>query len=494
MSNPRAIDKLADELWLAIFKISIEEGRLRWDNAIPIHYPTFFGTTPFTLDGVCKGWRCICLANTSLWDTIYMRFPPYERDEDDDYLFTVTSNFIACVDALQLWLERAGERDLSIFLDLQEQCVSLDFADAAAMRIPRLVVEHAGQVRRLETVLSAEWYHVFSGVEFPILEKLNLWTPEMYPSNGEFDGGGELEKVTTGPLDLRSCPRLASVEMHGSYRDHNCVVLPWIQIRDVKATWVQPLVYPEILDLMPNIRRCNLFGDPMYIDLEGSRLEDAERFEQMGRRRGEWGLEELEVSMDCVFIKLILDHSPLSLKRINLRPNTSLDPIRDATFLRSITPFSATLNSLSIDGYFFNDFETVIGALIQLKSLVSLQARIGTEERGVDDNFLDQTLCKSEVLPSLKTLAIRTTKLQFTWDTLQLVLGNRGYSKDSERTQCEVIQDLELTGTESEGWMEPTTPERVALLRSYVADGLRLSIGYVHRSQAYGSPPSPSWF
>ena len=120
--------------------------------------------------------------------------------------------------------------------------------------------------------------------------------------------------------------------------------------------------------------------------------------------------------------------------------------------------------------------------------------RVGTEDRGLDDDFLSRTLCKSEVLPSLKTLAIRTTELQFTWDIFKLVLSKRGYPKDTLEAKCEVIQDLELTGTEPNGWFEPVTPERAALLKGCLTEGLRLTIGYVRTTESYGKAPLSPWF
>jgi hypothetical protein len=358
-------------------------------------------------------------------------------------------------------------------------------------------VERAVQVKQLDIFLSAEWYPLFNAIDFPILEKLKLWIPEMWPADGTLDSEiTELSGVEGSPLDLTSCPRLSSIEMDGSYREHSHVTLPWAQIREVHAGWIRPLVYPEILDLMPNIQRCTLDGDAMYDTDFNFVEEDADQFQEMDRREGEWALEELKVvSMDPVIITALLDYSPLSLKRILLMPDGRSDHIDDATFLQSITPFSATLNSLAIHRYWFNDFDALVDALIQLNSLVSLQVRVGTENRGLNDVFFfAQTLCKSDTLPSLEAVSIRTTKLQFTGDILQLILTNRGYPKESPRARCAVLQELELTSTESKTSMEPVTPERAVLLKGYVKDGLRLTIGHVGWDAPYGEVPLSPWF
>lgn len=498
MASANPYDKLSDELCLAVFQIYVQEGRSTWIETVPgyqLSKPR--NTTPFTLSAVCKHWRALCLATTTLWSTIYLEFPPFdfasdregsdgENDDEDDVGLVVTETFVSHVDALQKWIERARSRPLSITIQLQEQHMSINFKDATALRIPRMLVDRAKQLEALDTFLSDKWYPFFDGVDFPILKTLKLWIPEMWPQDGTFDSEiRELAQVAES-LDLTSCPQLTSISTDGSYQEHSNITLPWSQITDVHAGWIRPLVYLEILDLMPNVKRCTLDGDAMYESdpvLEG---EDIDALEEMGRREGNWDLRSLTIRyFDNAIVKALLDRTPLTLKDVALQPSNSIYAADG--LLDSLVPFSASLQSFTIVQTFINCHDKLLDVLKQLNGLVSLDAPVGTDDRGIDDDFLT-ALAEPGVLPRLERLSIRTTKLAFREETLLSFLRAHGYSSASKTAStCAMIRQLKLNG-KGVSELKSTAAEIVDELRRAVKGGLDLSVGHLVRPEGGGGP------
>lgn len=86
------------ELWVEIFSHCIQTtDRSRWSSSLCVQ--PFSQTTPFYLGQVCHHWRSIVLSAGGLWQSMYIESPRLEQ-----------------IPLIRLWLSRAGDYPLSIWL------------------------------------------------------------------------------------------------------------------------------------------------------------------------------------------------------------------------------------------------------------------------------------------------------------------------------------------------------------------------------------------
>ncbi|TEB26459.1 hypothetical protein FA13DRAFT_1795642 [Coprinellus micaceus] len=457
------VPNLPDELWLLIFQEYISKAEGAW---IP---PESHSTTgPFVLSAVSANWRRICLSNWAIWSTIFISFPLYQRRNHlDGPTLDAEERFQAHIDALKLWIQRAGGSKLWLAYWMDEE--TFDFQSESAEQIAQIVVDNAPKIRKLNMWAFSEcWYPLLSGVSFPVLERMEIAVPELVRFLDGGIAGRSLTEFT--PLDLEKCPLLSSVDITGSPKLHSGIILPWTQIDDLTIRHVDLADITEVLDLMPNLRRCRFYLPWGYDEWEGGDAVEVLEENYAGQRRqGSKALEVLRIGdMIGMGVHALLGCVPLGLTHLEIDFNEQFQPDNDGSVLLPVLPFSDSLKILVIKGYTFGkgeadpipsqhnqgEWDTLLDAFSKLSKLEELEVGLGEGSRTMDDATFARTFTLPGILPKLTRLRLGVPKLVSDQTLLDFLHYRRhsllpqGASRD-----CTMIQEVVIV---------PETPHDLA--------------------------------
>lgn len=471
------VDVLPDELWVKIFKNSMADGPAQVAKTSYALRSFRRVTNPFLLNSVCKEWRRICKAHAEVWDTVFMAFAWMDGETKE-----MIKAFKQRVNALGLWMLRAGTRTISLTYRIIETDY-FPFDNSNAMGLPRIVAYHARRIKYLDCVVSSTWYNIFKRVPFPVLEKLKFICgdyAEHIAGDGGYPFGHDYCRWTQDSvLDLAgSCSKLTTVWLEASFSSIG-LMLPWDQIVDIEVGHVERALAIEILERLPNLRRCKMAMAPYVTDDDWMQSPDNHgRFEGRGRVTAT-ALETLALrTLAPSAFGDILGIAPLSLKGIDVH-NFNEPPLDEGLVLDPLLPFASTLETLSIGFCSPLDTDQLVAALSQLNAIVSLTIAFGDQAEPLDDGFMRSVLTTPGVLPRLQRVFVATSDLWIGDDALLKFLRYRGHANaNGDSVSCERIREVRLGLME--GAVAPRLQlETVAELGRMVANGLQFRIEHV---------------
>jgi hypothetical protein len=244
-----------------------------------------------------------------------------------------------------------------------------------------------------------DWAPLFWGVKWPMLRKLgrgSLWLME---------------------IDLNHAPRLAEIKCPWVFRlseeDYGrlaYVKLPWAQITDATIDQVYQMDVQSILDLMPNLRRCQLELGVDEVEAEDFALT---LVDSAGNplRRSTPALNDLALNeWTSWLIVSLLEAIPLTLQALKVG---DLEPVDDDSIhhyhsvTTSIIPHSHSLTNLTLHWDELTDWKPVADLLPQLPSLMVVELRSQLPAlTNFDDTFLQSCFATPKILPQLRTLKV----------------------------------------------------------------------------------------
>ncbi|KAJ2917288.1 hypothetical protein MD484_g3100, partial [Candolleomyces efflorescens] len=464
MRNNSLIRKVPSEIWLRVFHAFIKEAQL-FLNRDTCPFP------PFTLSAVCQDWREIALANSAVWDRILVVLPDVHEEVEEEES-NLTRRFRRYMDQVELWIERAGERLLSITLTSKDPVFSFGFGCRAAKLVPQLVVKYASRIKELDLTMSTDWYDILTGVEFANLQTLRLNIINVTQQDNECELWPDLrDPISDSPLDFTRCPKLSVTQFDGGF-DHINILLPWNQITDISLRYLIPSDCAQVFDRLPNLKRCAM---ELALCLSSDDSADLDGSEEVVRR-GSPFIEDLELDeMLPGTSEIILKSLPLSLKHLLL--GSFLQDNGDLRFLLDTIPaYGDTLQSLTIRNT-FQDYQVIYDLLPKLPALTFVEIII---PGGLEDHFAKLLTTPGTVprLKSLKILDLGPTRMgdDALLDLLRFRMGSGN--------GCDILEAISLRLPQALG-KAPLGRETIKELRSMLERGLCIAVvhgwGYTDR-------------
>ncbi|KAG5652863.1 hypothetical protein H0H81_003362 [Sphagnurus paluster] len=185
--EPAGISRLSTELLAIVFAFSVEARYTDFDKAQPLTL-----RSPYTLSAVCKRWRDIALADTALWNELFIN--------------GIGQQSPGFINAIPIWLGRAQNRPLHLAFHISD--------DTPTDAIASVLVPFLPKIRKFHVSAPVSFFHALALpydrgiIRFPLLEEIRFKA-----TTADRTMNQTFERIYKHRINLKGVPKLKKISL-----------------------------------------------------------------------------------------------------------------------------------------------------------------------------------------------------------------------------------------------------------------------------------------